>query len=188
MLFRKQQYLRGIQNPTSVGTFGTSAPCTVQYRDKFGQRRGVQWWSYKGYRAQVFERDHGICAICGIDAEKLRRIYEHASRQECQSMIDGGPRWAGVSNLFRNEIGIDPHECFWQVDHIEPKCRGGLNNLSNYRTLCTRCHFLETMKMRGFKYSEPDSYIKITPIPPPSDELSLRKTLMYCAEALPARQ
>jgi 5-methylcytosine-specific restriction enzyme A len=81
-----------------------------------------------GYlRGQVFERDRGICAECGIDTEKLRRRLRRLPR----SM-----RLKEASNL-----GIDPARSLWQADHVIPVVEGGGQcDLDNMRTLCIPCH------------------------------------------------
>ena len=79
-----------------------------------------------GYlRVQVFERDHGVCAQCGLDTEALRRDkrkLDYAARRQFEK--DWGPR-----------------RHFWDADHILPVVEGGGEcDLSNMRTLCLKCH------------------------------------------------
>lgn len=73
-------------------------------------------------RLKVFERDHGICALCGIDT-MANRIGPKHSR--------------GTGHL-------------WQADHIIPVVEGGGEcTLDNLRTLCTSCHKSETAALAG---------------------------------------
>lgn len=74
-----------------------------------------------GYlRSQVFERDHGICAICGTDTTALE-----------------GER---VGNRYG---------ALWDADHIIPVAEGGGEcDLSNIRTLCIPCHRKVTKELR----------------------------------------
>jgi 5-methylcytosine-specific restriction endonuclease McrA len=79
-----------------------------------------------GYlREQVFARDRGVCALCGIDTEALRknkRKLDYAARQQ-----------------FEKEWGRRRH--LWDADHVLPVSQGGGEcDLSNMRTLCLPCH------------------------------------------------
>jgi 5-methylcytosine-specific restriction enzyme A len=87
-----------------------------------------------GYlREQVFARDRGVCAVCGLDTEALRkerRKLDYASR-----------RW------FEKEWGI--RRKLWDADHIVPVVEGGGEcDLSNMRTLCLKCHRAATAELR----------------------------------------
>jgi 5-methylcytosine-specific restriction protein A len=68
-------------------------------------------------RQCVFDRDHGICAECGVNAVESDSRYLHRKRSA-----------RGTGHL-------------WQADHIVPVVEGGGEcDLSNLRTLCTACH------------------------------------------------
>lgn len=87
-----------------------------------------------GYlRARVFERDRGVCALCGIDTEALRsekRKLDYAARRR-----------------FEKEWGTRRH--LWDADHIVPVSEGGGEcGLDNLRTLCLKCHRAETVALR----------------------------------------
>jgi 5-methylcytosine-specific restriction endonuclease McrA len=81
-----------------------------------------------GYlRAQVFQRDRGICAECGLDTEKLRRRLRRLPRRE---------RLRNASSM-----GVDPMRSLWHADHVIPVIEGGGQcDLANMRTLCVPCH------------------------------------------------
>ncbi|HXB73046.1 MAG TPA: HNH endonuclease signature motif containing protein [Candidatus Acidoferrales bacterium] len=85
-------------------------------------------------RAQVFGRDHGVCAQCGIDTEALRkdkRKLDYRARRQFEK------DWGGRRNL-------------WDADHIVPVAEGGGEcDLSNMRTLCVLCHREATAKLRA---------------------------------------
>ncbi len=88
-----------------------------------------------GYlRAQVFARDRGVCARCGIDTEALRkdkRKLDWAARKAFEK------EWGRRKNL-------------WDADHIVPVVEGGGEcGLENMRTLCLRCHREETDRLRA---------------------------------------
>lgn len=74
-----------------------------------------------GYlRSRVFERDRGICALCGTDTTKLTG--------QC-----AGNRYGSL----------------WDADHIIPVAEGGGEcDLSNIRTLCIPCHRKVTAELR----------------------------------------
>ncbi|HKE21172.1 MAG TPA: HNH endonuclease signature motif containing protein [Bryobacteraceae bacterium] len=88
-----------------------------------------------GYlRAQVFLRDRGVCAACGLDTEALRkdkRKLDYRSRRQFEK------EWSGRRNL-------------WDADHILPVVEGGGEcDLSNMRTLCLKCHRAATLELRA---------------------------------------
>ncbi len=77
-------------------------------------------------RFEVFKRDKGICALCGID------VFENA-------------KWSNGSTRTRRARGTGD---LWQADHIIPVIEGGGEcGLDNYRTLCTCCHKKETVAL-----------------------------------------
>jgi 5-methylcytosine-specific restriction endonuclease McrA len=87
-----------------------------------------------GYlRAQVFARDKGVCALCGLDTEALRKE---------KRKLDWGAR-----RRFEKEWG--PRGSLWDADHIVPVVLGGGEcDLSNMRTLCLKCHRQATAELR----------------------------------------
>ncbi len=67
-------------------------------------------------RQEVFKRDKGVCAACGLDT-----MYGVLR-----------PRARGTGRL-------------WQADHVVPVAEGGgLCGLDNYQTLCRTCHTEKT--------------------------------------------
>ena len=85
-----------------------------------------------GYlRAQVFLRDRGVCAQCGLDTEALRkdrRKLDYTARRQFEK--DWGRRH------------------LWDADHIVPVAEGGGEcDLANMRTLCLKCHRAETLAL-----------------------------------------
>jgi 5-methylcytosine-specific restriction protein A len=97
----------------------------------------VREWKLRtdaGYlRTQVFARDHGVCAVCGLDTEALRkgkRTLDYNARKRFEK------EWGARHNL-------------WDADHIVPVAEGGGEcDLSNMRTLCLKCHRQATAELR----------------------------------------
>ena len=84
-------------------------------------------------REKVFERDRGVCALCGVDTEALRknkRKLDYAARRQ-----------------FENEWGA--RHSLWDADHLTPVAEGGGEcDLANMRTLCLKCHRAATGRLR----------------------------------------
>jgi 5-methylcytosine-specific restriction enzyme A len=112
----------------------------------------VHQWKLRtdaGYlREQVYLRDHGVCALCGLDTEALRkekRKLDYAARRRFEK------DWGGRRQL-------------WDADHIVPVAEGGGEcDLSNMRTLCLRCHRAVTAALRkrlakGSRRASPEGY------------------------------
>jgi 5-methylcytosine-specific restriction enzyme A len=117
-------------------------PCRWCGAEVAGRRRTfcsdpcVHEWKLRtdpGYlREQVFLRDRGVCALCGLDTESLRkdkRKLDYAARRQFEK------DWGGRRNL-------------WDADHIVPVVEGGGEcDLSNMRTLCLKCHRQATVNL-----------------------------------------
>jgi 5-methylcytosine-specific restriction endonuclease McrA len=87
-----------------------------------------------GYlRAQVFARDHGVCARCGLDTEALRRDKRKLDYQ--------------ARRQFEKDWGR--RRQLWDADHIVAVVEGGGEcDLANMRTLCLKCHKAATAELR----------------------------------------
>jgi len=91
-----------------------------------------------GYlREQVFERDKGVCATCGLDtAAEWQRLKRLRIAKRVGVLRD----W-GLKSLKRASL--------WDADHIVPVAEGGGEcDLSNIRTLCLKCHRKATAELR----------------------------------------
>ena len=91
-----------------------------------------------GYlREQVFARDRGVCAKCGVDTVALqrdKRRLDYAARRQFLK------RW---------KLTEKSRKSLWDADHIVPVAEGGGQcDLSNMRTLCLMCHRQATAALR----------------------------------------
>jgi 5-methylcytosine-specific restriction protein A len=101
-----------------------------------------------GYvRTQVFARDQGVCAVCGLDtvAEEQRLRLEISAAAAAD--------WRPAQARFAVRLGADfcsrRKRGFWDADHIAPVVEGGGEcGLDNYRTLCIPCHRSVTAALR----------------------------------------
>jgi 5-methylcytosine-specific restriction endonuclease McrA len=100
-----------------------------------------------GYlRDRVFERDRGICAVCGIDCSAL---YIHLRRLRGSARRRAAVEW-----------DMRGRKSLWDADHVIPVVEGGGEcDLSNMRTLCLKCHRARTLELRrrlqGLKTGRP---------------------------------
>ena len=92
-------------------------------------------------RWHVYKRDHGVCAKCGCDTDKLKRIIMRARHWMSSSAVRSVVRELGFTDyLFHGNL--------WQADHIQECINGGWGTgLENLRTLCTPCHRAETARL-----------------------------------------
>ena len=122
---------------------GKRLPCRWCGADGAGRRRTfcsdacVHEWKLRtdpGYlREQVYKRDHGVCALCGIDTEALRKDKR---KLDYKARLKFEKDWGSRRNL-------------WDADHIVPVVEGGGEcDLSNIRTLCLNCHREVTSELR----------------------------------------
>lgn len=110
-------------------------------------------------RAEVFKRDRGVCALCGLDTERIRQRFEAEHRRIGAYLARLGfrpPTWPASYSDWSYAALIDGQRWparvvrhIWQADHIVPVAEGGgACGLDNLRTLCWRCHGRETGALR----------------------------------------
>ncbi len=94
--------------------------------------------SNPGYlRDQVLLRDKGVCALCRVDAVHAHHVLRKARGARKLELL---ARW-GLTRLNRRSL--------WDADHILPVAEGGGEcDLANIRTLCLKCHRVETQRLR----------------------------------------
>ncbi|HEX8254347.1 MAG TPA: HNH endonuclease [Thermoanaerobaculia bacterium] len=90
-------------------------------------------------RECVFERDHGVCALCSIDTHKLRRRIMR---------MPFGERMREIRKLQEHGVIHKKRKSWWEADHVLPVVEGGDSNLENMRTLCIPCHRGVTRELR----------------------------------------
>ena len=115
-------------------------------------------------RVYVEDRDHGICALCGIDTFELQRhlraLYRDVRDDKGRPWFRSKTFWPitfgivvkealrfrlSVAQLFRLLERRHPYD----VDHTVPLIEGGGHGLTNVRSLCIGCHSEETKKLAG---------------------------------------
>ena len=116
-------------------------------------------------RSMVFERDRGVCALCGIDCHRLEDAVEgrlpHFSRwasttEEVDEIIELLKQYREdllsvdeikAKNPWIERVVRGQH--YWEADHIVPVAEGGgCCGLEGLRTLCRGCHAKESGKLR----------------------------------------
>jgi len=112
-------------------------------------------------RAQLFERDRGVCAECGVNAAQmdnaLARLKDdllHPLLMSIHPMIVTTLRAEGWKNIRLRGRGsyadaIEFTSC-WEADHIQAVAEGGGQcGLENFRTLCFVCHKRASAEQAG---------------------------------------
>lgn len=107
-------------------------------RRTFASDECVHGWKIKTQPAYVkqcvWERDHGICALCGADTEG----------------------WLGLTNERRQRRQYwHSNHGDWHAHHIVPVCEGGGEcGLEGYQTLCCACHKCLTAELVARRKAE----------------------------------
>ncbi|XP_028627317.1 DNA annealing helicase and endonuclease ZRANB3 isoform X2 [Grammomys surdaster] len=110
--------------------------CSLKCQEEFWIRSNNSY-----LRAQVFATEHGVCQLCGVNAQELFLRMRDAPKSQRKNLLDSA--WTAKLPLEQlNEMLRNPGEGhFWQVDHIRPVYEGGGQcSLDNLQTLCTVCH------------------------------------------------
>jgi len=100
-------------------------------------------------RSCVFQRDSGVCALCGLDCESARKKYRALVRRIGALTHRYGDFGDRIHSALGSAIPFSVDQSFWAADHIVPVVEGGgLCGLDGYRTLCLRCHNNVTAELR----------------------------------------
>ena len=100
-------------------------------------------------RHRVSLRDKGVCAKCGCDTQKLKRILKLAGIDRYHPWKENVKRVLMDREIraLKKEIGFTTLH-LWEMDHILPVVEGGgLCGLENLQTLCIPCHHEETREL-----------------------------------------
>ena len=94
-----------------------------------------------GVRDAVFDRDHGICARCGLSTDLLERAL-----REIRAKFSRG-KARDIALL----LGLNPDRAtHWDAHHKTAVIEGGgAATLDGFETLCERCHKAETAELAG---------------------------------------
>jgi 5-methylcytosine-specific restriction protein A len=110
-----------------------------------------------GYlRDQVFQRDFGVCALCGTDCDKVLRVFKALLRKaglkaaQFPRKVEREPERYGALDMFRLQFPwFKPFISPWAADHVVPVVEGGGEcGIENIRTLCLGCHAGVTRELR----------------------------------------
>lgn len=107
------------------------------------------------FREQVFVRDRGVCATCGVDVPAGEEPWLEARRSEEARWEVERPSageeafsvWWAQLEAARAKVDAWVREHprpEWHADHIVPLEDGGAHLLANAATLCAPCHILKT--------------------------------------------
>uniref|UniRef100_A0A8C5SND6 RanBP2-type domain-containing protein n=1 Tax=Laticauda laticaudata TaxID=8630 RepID=A0A8C5SND6_LATLA len=128
--------------PNSTYTAWDTRFCSLKCQEDFF------FYTNNSYlRTKVFEIEHGVCQLCGLNAQEFYLCLRDAPRSQRKDLLEKS--WMSKLPLKQlNEIILNPTEGhFWQVDHIKPVFSGGGQcTLENFQTLCTVCHKERTAK------------------------------------------
>ncbi|KKL59117.1 hypothetical protein LCGC14_2218520, partial [marine sediment metagenome] len=122
-------------------------------RDCVDAFRAEHDWSW--IRSQVETRDRGICALCGVDCLKIRRLVRIVRFSEEYTS------WRHLDHHYRQQgWGETIARNMWEVDHIVPRVRSGGNELANLRTLCVPCHKASTARLAADRARERRDHVE----------------------------
>jgi len=113
-------------------------------------------------RQLVFARDKGVCAVCRVDTERVRRIrkllwerkkgYASPTWGRWWDLDRARFRWQRFADWITQNVAASGGQSYahlWEADHVVPVAEGGgACGLENLRTLCKRCHGRETGALR----------------------------------------
>ena len=160
---KKQRFIKGPPFGSKPGRCGWCGTTDLpKGRTKWCSRKCVDAYlvlrSPADVRRMLHQRDGGICAICGCDADAAYRAWQQ-QRKEVRRMADRLMRWDRHKYEYRERqefcdrlvakyvpgAWTSGRRSGWDCDHIIPVVEGGGQcGLDNYRTLCHPCHKAET--------------------------------------------
>lgn len=143
-----QRFHKGASGKTPLGPTGrpTCRQCGEEVptaRRTFCGENCVHLWRLRTspsyLRAQVYKRDRGVCALCGVDTARLGKVIG-AEWKRVKLAVTTKQRRERAE--FRQEFRwYFRRTSYWDADHIIPVVEGGGQcTLENMRTLCIPCH------------------------------------------------
>lgn len=127
-------------------------------RRTFCSEACVHEWSVRSSTAyarnEVWKRDGGVCAVCGVDTNRQRAELSAEFSLDRFSRPPAEKRKAFYARLHALKIPVTRwnsarHQGCWDMDHVTPVIEGGGScGLDNLRTLCLRCHYQQTGRLR----------------------------------------
>ncbi|XP_071943275.1 DNA annealing helicase and endonuclease ZRANB3-like [Antedon mediterranea] len=113
--------------------------------EKCKDEHKMQGKSSSYIRQQLFQLEHGICQICGLDTHQLFVQIRNLPKSKRKEFLEVS-KYSSLSVAELNKIIKSPSEGqFWHADHIIAVADGGgLCSLDNFRTLCVMCHLSVT--------------------------------------------
>ena len=143
-----RRFRPGASGKTPLGPNGrpTCRQCGVEVpkgRRTFCGEDCVHLWrlqtSPSYLRAQVYKRDRGVCALCGVDTARLGKVIAAEWKRVKMARTAEQRRERAE---FRQEFRwYFRRTSYWDADHIVPVVEGGGQcTLENLRTLCVPCH------------------------------------------------
>lgn len=103
-------------------------------------------------RQRVYQRDKGVCAMCGIDTAVLGRVL--AKEWDRVKMARSAPERREREAFRQRYRWYFSRSSYWDADHIVPVSEGGGEcSLENMRTLCVPCHQVVTRELAKRKAS-----------------------------------
>lgn len=106
-------------------------------------------------RQYIAKRDKYICQICGLDCygflHKLRcYVKEQSIKRPISTYEDRKELEIEFFDMYNMEwVNTRNRSTLYDIDHINPVIKGGAQcGEENLRTLCLRCHRIETARLR----------------------------------------
>jgi 5-methylcytosine-specific restriction enzyme A len=149
-----RQLPRGPHGRALCRNCGTEVP---QGRRTFCGEACADDWAVRNsptmMRRRVFQRDKGICALCGIDTAVLRKVLQ-AEWQRVKLARTARERLERAEFRKRYRWYFRRTSC-WDADHIIPVVEGGGEcTMVNIRTLCVPCHQRVTKELARRRASQ----------------------------------